>query len=115
MSEFPYIQEIVERVSVERKKRLDNAIFGEIKEIIKDNSLDTVIVLDETAIAEAIKKQIPKKPIANKVKAEKVKVGNGWWCKGTTIHKCPICDEYAGRTSKYCNQCGQALDWSDTE
>lgn len=64
---------------------------------------------------EAVEKQIPKKPIANKVKAEKVKVGNGWWCKGTTIHKCPICDEYAGRTSKYCNQCGQALDWSDTD
>lgn len=64
---------------------------------------------------DAIDKQIPKKTIANKVKAEKVKVGNVWWGKGTTIHKCPICDEYAGRTSKYCNQCGQALDWSDTE
>ena len=63
---------------------------------------------------DALDKQIPKKPISNKVKVGKVKVGNGWWCKGTTIHKCPICDEYATRTSKYCNQCGQALDWSDT-
>lgn len=104
MSEFPYIHEIVEHLSVERKKKLDNAILGEIKEIIKDNSLDTVIVLDETAIVNALKKQIPKKPKFKKsVKSQTFEL------------RCPNCGAVLQSDSPHCKYCGQALDWSDTE
>lgn len=48
----------------------------------------------------AIEKQIPKKPI----------------CKKYTIDtKCPVCGTFALIYNKYCIECGQALDWSDTE
>ena len=63
----------------------------------------------------ALKKQIPKKPTPHKVEVEKIKIGNANWGKGTTIYKCPNCNEFISRTYDYCYKCGQALDWSDTK
>ena len=67
----------------------------------------------ETAI-EALEKQVPKKPIIDKANLTDFQ----------TFH-CPSCDKkiisrldgewIAGRLQKYCDNCGQALDWSDTE
>jgi hypothetical protein len=50
----------------------------------------------------ALKKQIPKKPISIKR------------FTGTTTANCSVCN---GKVLKvnYCQRCGQALDWSDTE
>ena len=62
-----------------------------------------------------LEKQIPKKPTPHKVEGSKIKIGNGWWCEGTTVHKCPNCNEFISITYKYCYKCGQALDWSDIE
>ena len=28
---------------------------------------------------------------------------------------CPCCDTHRDSSKKYCDECGQALDWSDTE
>jgi hypothetical protein len=118
MSEFPYIHEIVEHLSVERKKKLDNAILGEIKEIIKDNSLDTVIVLDETAIVNALKKQIPKKP-DTKITNRGIDITGEYDIDSDYL--CPFCECVVGDCDaeehfyNYCPDCGQALDWSDTE
>lgn len=56
-----------------------------------------------------LEKQIPKKPY--KIKEHKQ---NDWYC---SICKCYLGDErellYAGLQPEYCQQCGQALDWSD--
>ena len=68
----------------------------------------------EKVVLNALEKQIPKKPTPHKVEGGKIKIGNGWWCEGTTVHKCPNCNEFISRTYKYCYKCGQALDWSDT-
>ena len=46
----------------------------------------------------ALEKQIPKKPINR---------------KGTTYFHCPVCG--GNMLNDYCADCGQALDWSDTE
>lgn len=47
---------------------------------------------------EALEKQIPKKPKNS---------------EGTTYFYCPYCD--SNNINEYCGDCGQALDWSDTE
>lgn len=67
---------------------------------------------------EALEKQIPKKPI---VKTHKY-IGSD--DDFTDKYYCPVCNAliinedtngfYAGRKQKHCD-CGQALDWSDTE
>ena len=62
----------------------------------------------------ALEKQTPKKPTPQVVKGGKRLIGNGWWCKGTTVYKCPCCNSWITQTYKYCIDCGQALDWSDT-
>ena len=52
----------------------------------------------ENTIIEALEKQIPKKR------------ADGWYGKNT---ECPICHIVA--SNKHCPNCGQALDWSDSE
>lgn len=77
--------------------------------------------LDETFIEnwvfkltlmEALEKQVPKKPTPHRVDVEKIKIGNGYWGKGTTIYHCPNCKDFISRIYAYCHKCGQALDWS---
>lgn len=91
-----YIQEVVEYISVKRKERLENAIFGEIKEMVKDNKHFTTIELNETAIIDALKKQIPQKVIVS-----------GY------IAYCPHCKEVleTAESINYCTDCGQRLKW----
>lgn len=48
----------------------------------------------------ALEKQIPKKPICRKY---------------TDDTRCPVCNTFVLIHNKYCIECGQALDWSDTE
>ena len=58
-------------------------------------------------IMKAVEKQIPKKPISD-----------GW---GSYLKLCPNCkskeiyDHEKLKHRKRCDDCGQALDWSDTE
>ena len=106
---------IIEEIIIERNKRIDKLIYGEIQKIATEHGIDTKIVLNEKAIVSALEKQIPKKPTPHKVEIDKIRIGNGSWCKGTTLYKCPNCEEFTSRISKHCNNCGQALDWSDTE
>lgn len=54
----------------------------------------------ELAIS-ALEKQIPKKVVKH---------------NGSELYHCPNCDTYfLGNGFKHCTDCGQALDWSDTE
>lgn len=54
---------------------------------------------------EALEKQIPKKTTKRQY------VPNGTLIYG----HCPNCDGFTKNFFKYCKDCGQALDWSDTE
>ena len=54
----------------------------------------------------ALEKQIPKKPVTEKDKV----------IFGIVCGRCPYCDSAVySTTNLYCHNCGQALDWSDTE
>lgn len=69
-------------------------------------------------VVEALEKQIPKKPV---IKTHKY-IGSD--DDFVNKYHCPVCKAliinedtngfYAGRKQKYCD-CGQVLDWSDTE
>ena len=58
---------------------------------------------------EAIEKARPALVIEYVVKEERVKVGNGFWLKGTTVSKCPRCGIFVPLRAKYCIECGQAV------
>lgn len=85
---------------------ITNAIQNETMTEEKDMAL---------AVAQkALKKQTPKKPISIK-NDEDVRIGAGTWKAGVTIYKCPCCNSFISRSSDFCPDCGQALDWSDEE
>jgi hypothetical protein len=98
---------IIERICVQRSKRLDDAIFGEINEIIKENEHLTVVDLNEKAIVEALEKQIAQK-IDNIP-------------EGDLVAGCHRCGEINalwkpnGDRCSYCGNCGQKIDWSETD
>lgn len=109
-----YINEVIQHVSVQRSKMLNDAIYGGIHEIIKDNGIFTNIELNEKAIVRALERQIPKKPEY---------YGDGY-SNGELVYdyaRCPACgkDDYEYNIGnwecKYCPDCGQALDWSDAD
>lgn len=100
-----YIQEVVEYISVKRKERLENAVFGEIKEMVKGNEHFTMIELNETAIIDALKKQIPIKPYTRDL-----------WELGTAMgYFCPTCgyDFPVNYFEPHCCKCGQAIKYTD--
>lgn len=84
------------------KEWFDNDGIGEI------DAVDFILALN------ALDKQIPKKPIEDTANLTDFK----------TFH-CPTCNKkivsrldgewIAGRPQKYCDDCGQALDWSDSK
>ena len=80
---------------------------------IRENIQPTVGGKSLDIAISAIEKQIPKKPILDTIFPSGVK----WW-------RCPVCNKIivgciANRPQKYCDDCGQALDFnsngSDTE
>jgi hypothetical protein len=102
---------LVEKIMVERNREINNAILGTIVNIANENGI--AITLNEQAIIDALKKQIPKKPV-NKTKHDNSTAKHYENCN---IVVCPLCNGRLKLKSKgkYCDKCGQALDWSDTE
>lgn len=104
---YKSIQEVVEQIIIERNKTVEGLILGEIQKMSTENGIDTKIVLNEKAIVSALEKQIPTKPIVRDL-----------WQLGTADgHSCPNCgyDIPYTKQPKHCEECGQALDWSDVE
>lgn len=81
---------------------------------LAENAYINMCLAEEMNIAiSALEKQIAKKPTAHKVDVPKIKVGNGFFGKGTTVYRCPCCNELISRICDCCYKCGQAIDWSD--
>lgn len=59
-------------------------------------------------IMEALEKQIPKRPnkIGYPIDSDTDPLVYGY---------CPCCNTHRDSSKGYCDKCGQALDWSDTE
>lgn len=99
-------KEITDKIDVkEAIKMFQNLIFAENYKIAENHCRKLAI--------EALGKQIPKKPTAHKVDVPKIKVGNGFFGKGTTVYRCPCCNELISRICNCCYKCGQVLDWSE--
>ena len=84
------IEEMIERILIQRNKEVDDMILGEIRKIATENGVDTIITLNDKAIIQALKKSTPMKPLR-------------------------ACGHNTNRTMNFCPVCGQALDWSDTK
>lgn len=61
-----------------------------------------VTVEEYSTIKQALEKQIPKKPIAEKNEIDTL-----------DDYFCPYCRSFLDEKPKCCDTCGQALDWSE--
>ncbi len=99
---FNGIRELTERIIVERHKTIDNMILGEIRQIATENGIDTKIVINEKAVISAFKRFTPQKPVIP-------------WDSISQIPECPNCCHVLLIGQKFCNGCGQALEWWGNE
>ena len=114
--DFSFMENMIETISIERAKKVDSLILGEITQIAVENDIHTRIVLNEMKIAEALRKQIPEKPIFVDVR---FRHHGGRVGDGSSLAECyrcpnPNCRFHIFRvfdSEHYCVHCGQALDW----
>ncbi len=77
----------------------DKCIKDGVEQAMKECELTIGMTLKE-----AVEKQIPKKPIEKE------------FVEDVNLNYCPCCNvRFIGWGMKFCGECGQALDWSDTE
>ena len=65
------------------------------------------------SVLEAREKQVAKKPKVL-INDKDVKVGCVTFRKGVKTYKC-VCGYWITLSQKYCNECGQKLDWSEVK
>lgn len=100
---------IVSEIAVKMVEHYDNTIVQAIAIEAKQAGMAKAVVLNKAAILEAIEKQIPQRPDLE---------GDGYDDGGNLIYDtgyCPRCRcsyEVDYHKPKYCENCGQALDWS---
>lgn len=91
---------------IEQSIKYLNAVKAEVKKEGESYICGIGNLPIHTAI-QALKKQIPKKPVPNK--KDNIRF--------SLCYNCPECGRTFSGTgiADYCYHCGQALDWSDTE
>jgi rubrerythrin len=105
-----YMASLIEKIIIERNQKVDNAILGEIRQIAIEEGIETKIALNQKAIVDALRKQIPTKPDYE---------GNGYDDRGNLIYDTWICPNCGDRYEvdyeyyRHCPMCGQLIDWSE--
>lgn len=87
-----------------------NALVDDFSFVYKGKSISKEMLIEcREVIHKALEKQIPKKPIEKEVIGASM---TGYKYRG----QCPKCSSTVSQyTGNYCNHCGQALDWSESE
>ncbi len=124
------VAQITNKAIIKAVEQIDDAILNEIVAIARSEGIDDIYLLDKKNIVSAFEKQIPKKVkrvtwIFKNENAMRLAIESDVLTKDNhvTINHCPCCDKepivvkYLSppRYDLYCRNCGQALDWSDTE
>lgn len=103
------VTEIVNQISMEINNKMEDFIVREVMDYADKHG--EKITINAKMIYEAVKKQIPKKPLFE---------GDGYY-DGEMVYdgwRCPNCDEYFeidGEAYKYCPECNQRIDWGEGE
>lgn len=102
---------IIKRIAVETAEATDNLIFEAITRIAEEQGITDLYILNKQNIAEALKKQIPKRVEEKRYMYTLCECGYEFSeHHGDGYYSIP----YEKKT-KYCPNCGQALDWGQEE
>lgn len=90
---------VTEKLYVQMEDNYETAVVEEIVSAARSAGVTDCTVLNKKAILEAINKQIPKKPTDI--------------AKSELYGRCALCGQVVHIGNRYCDQCGQALDWGE--
>lgn len=88
---------VIDKIVVQMAEKYDNAVAAEIANAARAAGASDVTVLNKVAIMEALDKQSPKKPVG--------------LAKNELYGKCAVCGQVIHVGNRYCDQCGQKIDW----
>ena len=105
------IYQIIHKIAIESAENFDDAAFAEICKIAREKGVATLVVLDKKKIAEALEKATPKKVKRTNrlIKSSSPGISDRY----QESLACPTCLVPTSMVYKYCDQCGQKLDWED--
>lgn len=104
------INEMIERVLIQRNKTVDDMVLGEIRKIATENGIDTIITLNDKAIIQALKNFVE---VRHGEWIEIVKdIGRG---RTITSYQCSLCDVYTAKELNYCPNCGAKMGGGKAE
>ena len=88
---------VTDKIVVQMLDNYETAVAAEIASAARATGASDVTVLNKEAIMAALSKQIPKKPEG--------------LAKNELYGKCAVCGQLVHVGNRYCDQCGQAIDW----
>ena len=109
------INEVVERILIQRNKAVDDMILGEIRKIATENGNDTIITLNDKAIIQALKNFAEVKhgewmpdyeTFVDEWERESEPIQTGWVCS--------LCGRQEFNREPYCH-CGAKMDGGKAE
>lgn len=94
-----YKGSVTSEIAVKMAERYEDAVVAQIAMEAKLAGVADCTILNKDAILYALNKQTPKKPkdIA----------------KNELYGRCAVCGQVVHVGNRYCDQCGQAIDWGD--
>lgn len=92
------VMNITEKMACAMTEKYDEFIAESIAKAAREAGVSDCTVMNKYAILNAIEKQIPKKPVD--------------LAKNELYGNCAVCGKVVHIGERYCDQCGQALDWS---
>ena len=92
---------VTEKLACEFVEKYDDFIAEEIAREARAAGISDCTVLNKKAILEAIEKHIPKKPVDLK--------------QCGLYGRCAVCGKVVHVGERYCDQCGQKLDWGEED
>ena len=92
-----YMGSVTSEIAVKMAERYEDAVVKQIAMEAKLAGVADCTVLNKAAILEALGKQTPKEPVE--------------LAKSELYGRCAVCRKVVHVGERYCDQCGQALDW----
>ena len=93
------VHSVTQKVVAQFVDDYDDYIVSQIANTARENGISELVVLNKTTIMDALKKQMPIKPVGI--------------AKCELYGRCAVCGQTVHIGNRYCDKCGQSLDWSD--
>lgn len=96
-----YTGSVISEIAVKMAERYEDAVVEQIAMEAKLAGVANCTVLNKAAIMDALNKRTPKKPVD--------------LAKNEIYGRCAVCRKIVHVGERYCDMCGQALDWGECD